>query len=425
MNFLSQKTTGLFKFDKVLFTTLFIVLPGIVLDGLVEYKNGGVNLYFIRGLFTFSIVTVGLVLYSKSLIRKSRLLVLSVYAVVICMMATLIWGYSDPNFQFEPFFLKVEVIMSLMFFAVGMLVHFRHIITLLALNFIFIIVCLFCYPQFPIEKFAFYGVIVSGGGLMAYFGQRTLVILSRKVKEANRLISVKNEELKEMNQSKDDLFRIIGHDLRTPFYQLRSLIDMVDEVEEDTEKAKIKDMIRQSADKGNQLLEDLLAWGNIYKKQSQVLLETKEISSLVDKVFEFTDMRRKNKQISLINELPRDLKITINPAMMETVMRNLIANAIKFSHRGSNIVVRSEKVGEHIIIAIEDRGIGMCKYSLSNLFTTEQNRSTIGTENEKGTGFGLSIAKKLVEKQNGIFEIESKREEGTTINMYFQHSMSA
>ncbi|WP_109302456.1 sensor histidine kinase KdpD [Aquimarina sp. AU474] len=425
MNFLPQKTASLFKFDKVLFTTLFIVLPGIILDGLVEYNNGGVNLYFIRGLFTFSIVTVGLLLYSKSLIRKSSLLVLSVYAVVICMMTTLTWGYYDPNFQFEPFFLKVEVIMSLLFFAVGMLVHFRHIIILLALNFIFITVCLFCYPQFPIEKFAFYGVIVSGGGLMAYFCQRTLVILSRKVKEANRLISIKNEELKEMNQSKDDLFRIIGHDLRTPFYQLRSLIDLVDEVDDDHEKTKIKEMIRQSADKGNQLLEDLLEWGNIYKKQSQVLLETKEISSLVDKVFEFTDMRRRNKQISLINELPRDLKITINPAMMETVMRNLIANAIKFSHRGSNIVVRSKMVGEHIIIAIEDKGIGMCEYSLGNLFTKEKNNSTIGTENEKGTGFGLSIAKKLVEKQNGIFEIESKREEGTTINMYFQHSMSA
>lgn len=71
-----------------------------------------------------------------------------------------------------------------------------------------------------------------------------------------------------MNQSKDDLFRIIGHDLRTPFYQLGALIDMVDQTDDEAEKTNIKAMIKESANKGNQLLEDLLEWGNIYKEQS-------------------------------------------------------------------------------------------------------------------------------------------------------------
>ncbi|MDH7447971.1 sensor histidine kinase [Aquimarina sp. 2201CG14-23] len=420
-----HKSSKLFRFDKVLFTVMFIVLPGIILDGIVEYNEGGFGFYFNRAALTFIIVTTGLLFQKSSMIRKSRLLTLSVYAIVLGMMSTIFYGVQDPNFQFEPFFLKVEVIVSLLFFAVGMLVHFRHIIFLLAVNFVFIGLCMFFYPKFPIEKFGFYGVIVSGGGLMAYFCQRMLVQLSRKVKEANRLISIKNEELKEMNQSKDDLFRIIGHDLRTPFYQLRSLIDMVDEVDNDQERDDIKSMIKEAADKGNNLLEDLLAWGNIYKKQSQVLLETKEISVIVDKVFAFSDLKRKNKEISLINKLPRDLKVTINPAMMETVMRNLIANAIKFSHRGSDIIVKSEKIGGQVRIAIEDKGIGMCNDSLYNLFEKEKNASTSGTENEKGTGFGLSIAKKLVEKQNGILEIESEHNKGTTINLYFPFNMSA
>ncbi|WP_299434841.1 HAMP domain-containing sensor histidine kinase [uncultured Aquimarina sp.] len=425
INSTSKKMPRFFQFDKVLFTVMFIALPGIILDGIVEFNEGGFSFYFKRGVITFLIVTVGFFLQKASIIRKSRLLTLSVYAIVLGMMSSLFYGIQDPNFQFEPFFLKVEVIVSLLFFAVGMLVHFRHIIFLLAINFIFIALCMFFYPNFPIEKFGFYGVIVSGGGLMAYFCQRMLVQLSRKVKEANRLISIKNEELKEMNQSKDDLFRIIGHDLRTPFYQLRSLIDMVDEVDNDQERDQIKDMIKEAANKGNNLLEDLLEWGNIYKKQSQILLETKEISVIVDKVFAFSDLKRKKKEISLINKLPKDLKVTINPAMMETVMRNLIANAIKFSHRGSNIIVKSEKIGGQIRIAIEDNGIGMQNDYLYDLFTEEKNSSTAGTENERGTGFGLSIAKKLVEKQNGILEIESEYNKGTTINLYFPHGMSA
>ncbi|WP_299183030.1 HAMP domain-containing sensor histidine kinase [uncultured Aquimarina sp.] len=425
MNSTSKKLPGFFQFDKVLFTVMFIALPGIILDGLVEFNEAGLSAYFNRAVVTFSIVTLGLILQRSGFIRKSKLLTLSVYTIVLGMMSTIFFGVDDPNFIFESFFLKVEVIVSLLFFAVGMLVHFRHIIFLLTINFLFIGLCMFYYPSFPLEKFAFYFVIVSGGGLMAYFCQRLLVQLSRKVKEANRLISIKNEELKEMNQSKDDLFRIIGHDLRTPFYQLRSLIDMVDEVENDEERDEIRNMIRQAADKGNNLLEDLLEWGNIYKKQSQVLLETKEISVIVDKVFAFSDLKTKNKEISLINKLPRDLKVTINPAMMETVMRNLIANAIKFSHRGSDIIVKSEKIGGQVRIAIEDNGIGMCNDSLYNLFEKEKNNSTTGTENERGTGFGLSIAKKLVEKQNGVLEIESEYNKGTTINLYFPNTMSA
>lgn len=352
MNVSPQKTKSLYKFDKVLFTTVFIVLPGIILDALVEYSEGGLGLYFYRGLINLSIVSVAIALYKASKIKKSTLLSVSVYSVVILMMSTMIWAIKDPNFEIKPFFIKVQVIVSLLLFAVGMLVHFRHIISLLVLNFLFIGFCMFYYPELSIAQLAFYAVIVSGGGMMAFFCQRILVKLSREVKEAHRLISVKNEKLREMNQSKDDLFRIIGHDLRTPFYHLRSLADIIDNVDDELERAKIKKMIKESADKGNQLLEDLLEWGNIYKEQSQVLFETKEVSKIVDKVFEFSDMKGKNKDVSLINKLPNDLKIEINPVMMETVFRNLITNAIKFSHRGSDVVVRSEKVEGQVVIAI-------------------------------------------------------------------------
>lgn len=102
-----QKTKGLFKFNKVLFTTLFIVVPGILLDALTEYNSGGANLYFMRAIVNLVFVAIALILHSMSKLGKTGLLTVSVYSVVLLMMSTLIWGVKDPNFKIEAFFLKV------------------------------------------------------------------------------------------------------------------------------------------------------------------------------------------------------------------------------------------------------------------------------------------------------------------------------
>ncbi|MBQ4820858.1 HAMP domain-containing sensor histidine kinase [Aquimarina sp. MMG016] len=425
MNFLPQKIVSLFKFDKVLFTILFIVLPGVILDGLVEYNQGGTNLFFIRSVVTFAITIIGLICYRFSLVRKSFVLTILVYTIVISMMISLMIGLQDPEFAFTEHFLKTEVIVALLIFAAGMLVHFRHIIILLIVNILFIASCSVVYSSFPLEKFMFYTIIVSGGGLMAYFSQRLLVKLSRKVKEANTLIRIKNEELREMNESKDELFRIIGHDLRTPFHQLKLLVELIDQAKDQEEKDEIKSLLKQSANKGNKLLEDLLKWGKTYQQQSEVVLEKRNLSLIVNRVFEFSDFKRKRKEISLVNMLPENLEIAINATMMETVLRNLIANAIKFSHRGSNIVIRSQKENRQLRIEIVDNGIGMSDERIGRLFQEDKNISTLGTDNEKGTGYGLSIAKRLVEKQNGIMEIKSEYRKGTTINLIFPLGLTA
>ena len=422
---LPQKLISLFKFDKVLFTILFIVLPGVILDGIVEYNQGEISLFFIRAIVTFIVAMIGLSLYKFSIVRKSFVLTVLVYTITLSMMFSAFVDSNNPNITFESLFLKTEVIVSLLIFAVGMLVHFRHIIILIGFNLSFIIASSFANPSFAIEKLAFYAIIISGGGLMAYFSQRLLIQLSRKVKEANALIRIKNDELREMNESKDQLFKIIGHDLRTPFHQLKQLVDLIDQAKNEDEKVEIRALLKQSANKGNKLLEDLLQWGKTYEHQSEIVLEKKNLSNIVEKVFEFSDYKGKSKEISLVNKLPKNLEISVNQTMMETVFRNLIANAIKFSHRGSDVVVRSQKEKDNLRIEIIDKGVGMCNERIGKLFKEEQNISTLGTSNEKGTGYGLSIAKRLVEKQNGVLEIKSEYRKGTTVNLIFPLGMTA
>ncbi|MEW7290109.1 sensor histidine kinase [Aquimarina sp. 2304DJ70-9] len=410
-----KKKSKLFKFDTVLTPVLFIIMPGTCIHALNEYLEGGFSYYFIRDIVVISLMILGYIGYRYSLMSKSNLFSVPIYSIVGAIMATVIIGRFDPGFKFEPVFLQSEMILSLL-----MLMHYKQVKNLLIFNFFYVLFCFFTVgSEYPIDKFIYHGMIVCGAGVMSYASQSAFVKLAQKLKEANILIKEKNEELKKMNRAKDQLFRIIGHDLRTPFFQLKSLVEMIDEVEDEYERKKIRELLKESADKGNQLLEDLLKWGNSYQHQYEVSLEKQSVSTIVERVFEFSDLSGKRKGVNLINEIPDDLELTINPTMMETVMRNLIANAIKFSHRGSHITVNSQKEEQQVKIAIVDKGVGICDNRIQKLLVNDKNESTVGTDNEQGSGFGLSISKKLVEKQNGTFEIQSECNKGTTIYMSF------
>lgn len=420
-----HQVSNFFSKNKESCVTMFVAFPGVAIDAIVEYDTAGFTPYFYRDLFYMGLMIICLCFYRFMFIKRSDVYKIPVYVIVLGQMISVLYRTQNPNFNFEAYFLKAEIILALMMFGIGMLVHARHILILLLFNFVFMWTCCAMVPSFPMGKFVFYGVIVSSSALLAYFSQRILINIYRKLKRANTIIQIKNEELSAMNQSKDQLFRIIGHDLKTPFHQLQSLVDMIDQTDSKEEQSQIKSLLKESASKGNQLLDDLLDWGNSHAQSAEVILEKQDLSEVVERVFEFSDFKRKTKEISLINKLPKNLIIAMNPTMMETVLRNLIANSIKFSHRGSAITVKSEHQDGIVKIAIIDKGIGMCKVSLGKLFTNDKNDTTTGTEDEDGTGFGLSIAKTLVEKQNGTFEVKSERNKGTTISLYFPLGQTA
>ncbi|WP_062054464.1 sensor histidine kinase [Aquimarina longa] len=406
-------------FDKILVPVLFIFICTII-HGIIEYFNAGISLYFVRNGIIFLTIIICYLLYRRSVITRSFLLIFSIYVIVIGILFTFLLAYNNPNFLFEITFLKAELILMLFIFAIGMLIHFKHIIFLVGFNIIFSIVCYTTIAKnYPIENFLFIVMLVSGSGMITYIIKRNSMELGWNIKQKNKLILLQNKKLKEMNKSKDQVLRIIGHDLRTPFHQLKELIRMMKEVDNEQERIEIEGYIKESADKGSQLLEDLLSWGKTYQNESKIVLVKMSLYEIIERVFEFSDQERKMKKISLINKLSADIEFMINPIMMETVFRNLISNSIKFSHLRSKIIVSGKQFDEKIKISVRDTGVGMTKEYIDQLFLQDQNISTLGTDNEEGIGYGLGITKKLVEKQNGILEIESKPNRGTTIHMCF------
>jgi len=410
-----KKLISRYKWDRYIALVSMIIVPGTMIHALNEFLAGGTSIYFIRDIVVIMFLILVLIGTFLQYITRRQLVNLSIYSVVSAIATTFIMGYFDHNFRFEPNFLQAEMLLSLL-----MLVHYKQIKNLLIFNFLLVVICYFTVGHnYPLDKLIYNGLIVCGSGVLSYITQRSYAKLSRKVREAYAVIRKQNRELREMNTAKDQLFKIIGHDLRTPFYQLRYLVEMIADEKDEIEKQKIKKLLIESADNGNQLLEDLLNWGKNYQNKSEVSLEKKAFCKILKRAISFSKLIAAKKEITLTDNVCHDLELFMNPMMMETVLRNLIANAIKFSHRGSEIIVRSVRMNDQIRIDVIDKGVGITEERLRLLFVNDKNHSTIGTENEKGSGNGLVISKKLVERQNGIFEIASTYNKGTTVHMYF------
>lgn len=415
-----------YKYDRVLGPFFGIIFPGIILHGCIEYQDSGVSWYTARDILNTIVVLVAILLFLLSVIDKKQLVTWSVYSIAIAISYTFVLGNYDPSFDFEPLFLRSQMIFALVLFVSGTLIDHRHIISLTLINCGLIIFCAFTVGKdFSILKFLLCGLLVSGGGVAAFAGQKFVLALTKKVKAARILIEQQNRDLKEMNASKDQLFRIIGHDLRTPFHQLNLLTDLIIESKTDEEREEYGALIKESAMQGNELLEDLLSWSKVHIDKADIKLEKSSIRILINKTFEFFRFKSTNKNVKLVNSIPEDLQLVINNSMMETVFRNLIGNAIKFSQVNSQIIVKVVKTDKNVNLYIIDEGVGMTEEQLKAILSNTQGTiTTLGTSNEKGTGNGIAIVKKLVERQNGSFSMYSEQQKGTTVRLTFPISNS-
>ncbi|MBU0473035.1 MAG: PAS domain S-box protein [Bacteroidetes bacterium] len=222
--------------------------------------------------------------------------------------------------------------------------------------------------------------------------------------------------LKDENLSKDKFFSIISHDLKSPFGTLLSITQMLDENFSDMTESEKKELIstaRNSTKNIYQLLEALLEWsqastGRMIFSPSYIKLE--EITNKVILVF-LQNISTKN--IKMTTRISNNLIIYADEKMLRTVMRNLLANAIKFTQRGGQIKISSEIKDENIVISVSDNGIGMTQADINKLFRIDVHHTTVGTENESGTGVGLILCKELIEKNGGTIWAESELGKGS------------
>ena len=241
-------------------------------------------------------------------------------------------------------------------------------------------------------------------------------ITDRMIADAE--IRYQNRELVKLDAEKDKFFSIIAHDLRSPFNSFLGLTQIMAEELPSLTMAEIQDIaVRMSKSATNlyRLLENLLEWSQIKNGTFSFNPEVIQLFSVVDGGIDMNQESAKHKDIEIINDIAVGIEVLADRNMIQTIIRNLISNALKFTPRGGKVNI-SAKASENknIEIAIQDSGIGMSHDLIDKLFRIDMKTNRLGTENEPSSGLGLLLCKELVEKQGGKIRVESEVGKGST-----------
>jgi len=230
-------------------------------------------------------------------------------------------------------------------------------------------------------------------------------------------IELLNNELLKSNDQKDKFFSIIAHDLKSPFNSILGFSEILcEQVAEKNYQGIVEysDIIQQSSKRAMDLLMNLVEWSQSQIGRMVFNPEYFVIGELIDEVILLLSDAAKLKSIIIRKALLPNTIVYADKNMISTVLRNLISNAIKFTHLNGEIIIPIVKKEGEIIVSVDDNGVGMTQDKIDRIFQIDENYSTPGTQNEKGTGLGVIICKKFVEKHGGKIWVDSKVGIGST-----------
>jgi signal transduction histidine kinase len=234
---------------------------------------------------------------------------------------------------------------------------------------------------------------------------------------AENALRKSEQELRELNASKDKFFSIIAHDLKGPLSSLKDLIRFTEEHLESYRPEKLREIVmlqRSATENLFKLLENLLTWSRIQRGKVEFIPQQIDLRGVIVRTMELFAPTAEQKQITLRNLVQEEVNISVDLNMIDTVIRNLIANALKFTHPGGTVEIRAQRNEKNVEVSITDSGIGIAQEHLSKLFRIEAKFKRLGTAREKGTGLGLILCREFVEKHDGRIWVESEVGKGST-----------
>lgn len=251
---------------------------------------------------------------------------------------------------------------------------------------------------------------------------RTRYLVKQRA-ELNRMVNLKTSELRESesqlreaNATKDRFFSIIAHDLRSPFNSLLGLSELLSEEWDeygDKEKKEMIGMMKENLSSTYELLTNLLDWSRLQRKSISAELKDINLKLLADHAIEGFNLQISTKKIELNNRIDDSHLVIADQFMVETVLRNLIINAVKFTPKGGRITLTSELIEGWVRCCVADTGIGMSQEMQKRLFKLDDPQSRLGTDGETGTGLGLLVCLEFIQLLDGKLEVTSREGEGS------------
>lgn len=235
----------------------------------------------------------------------------------------------------------------------------------------------------------------------------------------NRKLTESQNQLRELNATRDKFFSIISHDLINPFQSLMNFTEVLNTATADGDKEEIQEicqLINLAAKSHYNLLQNLLQWTLAQTGKLANVPKVHDAKEMIDSVTSIFKINLDEKGITLVSDIEDKLLIYVDKNIFETVLRNLVSNAIKFTGENGNIVIRSTKQNNKIEFAVIDNGIGISKKNCEKLFNLEKTFSTKGTFKEEGTGLGLILCKEFVETMGGSLKVVSTPGKGSVFS---------
>jgi len=250
---------------------------------------------------------------------------------------------------------------------------------------------------------------------------RMLMIEKNVLRQTQQELQEYQQQLIEINATKDKFFSIIAHDLINPLGVFKSMTKMMyDDYDnfEDLERREILKNISDYASNSYNLLKNLLDWSRSQRGIIKADITIINLVDVVDTTVSDIKSHADKKNIKIHLQLKKDIVVSVDKNLLSTIVRNLVSNAIKFTNNGGNIIIRSLETYSHNILQIEDNGIGMDETTLNSLFKIDKHITTKGTDKEIGTGLGLILCKEFADKMNINLKVVSVLGKGTTFSLH-------
>ncbi len=253
--------------------------------------------------------------------------------------------------------------------------------------------------------------------LLVFISEQIALAIARKrnAEERQRYLA----ELNELNQSKDKFFSIIAHDLKNPFITLLGFSEILLSDYKDLQSDEVLFFInemKETADLSFNLLQNLLQWSRSQTGKIEFQPQILNLLSIVEQNVLLVKKSAEKKSILLTNKVISNLEVNADEDMLNTIIRNLLTNAIKFTPRNGQISVEFCINSDSVELRIKDSGVGMSEETVSKLFSLKSTQSSFGTENESGTGLGLILCNEFVEKHGGKILVKSELGKGSTFS---------
>lgn len=394
----------------------FVVLLGQIHNFIFIFINLYEGHYYNVGLLSLNMIggLLFLVINYYRYVQVARIILSILSTISLCLSAVL---FQNGN---EYYLITNLVIISIIFRKSSVIVALSALTILCFILIRTIDTTEWMYEQFPASRIP---INMTSALLLAFIGllyyRKEQVFFEKGLQESQLKLEKKNSELEESNTTKEKLFSIIAHDLRSPIAQLRNTLDLLNkQLVSPEEFNKLVEHISLNVKQLQGGLDNLLKWSNSQLQGIEVNPEKVDFTKISKQIISMMQAEIENKSIQL-NIQSEGGPIWADPDHLQLVLRNLLSNAVKYSYKGGAITIHHYTRNHEVMISIADEGDGMDKAFREHIFSAANIISKRGTLNEKGTGLGLKLCKEFVEKNNGRIWVEENTPKGSIFFVSF------